>query len=319
MTTLHVCHCKTLVSEVKDVIWNSFYLEYTSETEIFNILRKLQVNKGAGIDGIRPKDLKENAEILCPVVANLINKIFTSNQIPDFMKKSIIRPIFKSGRKSDYNNYRPISILPVLEKVFEEVLVTRLTSYLAKNKIINQNQYGFQKGKSINKLLGNFADVLNTNMSKNVHSLVLFIDFSKAFDTIPHKKLLEALENIGIRGMCLDLFKNYLSCRSFVVKIGEELSDCKSIQYGVPQGSKLGPILYLIFANNLLKNIDCTNVFAYADDTALIVSNYNVKIAASNMQKNVDIIGRWCHDNGLMINISKTKLMHIRPKHLSST
>ena len=199
--------------------------------------------------------------------------------------------------------------------MFEDVLVSRLTSYLQRNKIIDSNQYGLQKGKSINKLLGNFANILNINLSRNVHSLVLFLDFSKAFDTIPHQGLIDSLENIGIRGDCIELFKNYLSCRSFVVKIKDKFSAPCDIYYGVPQGSKLGPILYLIFANNLLRNIDSTNIFAYADDIAIVVSNYNVDTAVSKMQKNLDIVSRWCHGDGLVMNISKTKIMHVRSDH----
>ena len=192
------------------------------------------------------------------------------------MKTAVARPIYKSGNKNEINNYRPISIMPSIEKVFEEILVNRLTSFIEKYKIIDRRQYGFQKGKNINMLLGNFTNTLNVNLSKNKHSLILFLDFSKAFDTISHAKLIDALENIGVRGNCLELFKNYLQCRSFVVKIKQETSQKMDVMSEVPQGSKLGPILFLIFSNNLLKTIESSNVFAYADDTAIIVSHRDI-------------------------------------------
>lgn len=207
-------------------------------------------------------------------------------------------------------------MLPAIEKILEEVVVRRLTDFLNKYKIIDIAQYGFQKGKSINKLLGNFANHINTCLSNNNHCLVLYIDFSKAFDTLSHEKLIQTLEKIGIRGNLLKWFQDYLSLRKYRVKVNNTSSDGMISQFGVPQGSKLGPTLYIIYANEMLRCLNNSTVFAYADDTAIVVNNKNLNIATQTMQTQLDLATKWCHDHGLIINATKTKIMHIKPKHL---
>lgn len=295
------------------------YLSYTNSEEIYNILKNLNARKSAGVDGIRAIDIKKNAHVLTPIMTELINSSLRESSIPELLKISIIRPIFKNGIKSDYNNYRPIAILSVVEKVLEEIVVRRLNEFLVKYKIINQKQYGFQKGKNINQLLGLFSNHVNQKLSKNKHCLTLFIDFSKAFDTLSHEKMLSTLERNGVRGHCLEWFKNYLQCRAFRVKIENNLSRITPTTHGVPQGSKLGPILYIIYANDLLSILKESTAYAYADDTAIIVSHESIHTATHIMQKELNNITRWCHDSGLIINAGKTKIMHIRPRHIPHT
>lgn len=313
---LHKCDINTL-NYSKPRLPNSIYLCPTSEEEIFGILINIKERKGAGIDNIRPRDLKYNAAILAPLITAFVNSSINSATIPKLLKSSVIRPIYKSGTKNDCNNYRPIAILPAIEKILEEIIVRRLNEFLNKYKILNPCQFGFQKGKNINKLLGNFSNYINKCLSENTHCLALFIDFSKAFDTISHSKLLEIMERYGIRGNCLQWLKNYLELRSYRVKINNSLSnETFSENNGVPQGSKLGPILYLIYANEMINVLKNSTAFAYADDTAVIVSNKKIEEAENIMQNELNIITKWSHDNGLVINAAKTKLMHIKPRHL---
>ncbi|KAM7351867.1 uncharacterized protein ACRADG_004579 [Cochliomyia hominivorax] len=149
---IHDCSIQTLYN-IRFTQQNSLYLSQTNEDEVYNILKCLNVKKGAGVDQIRPRDLRNNANLLTPIITKLINSSLINATVPKLLKTSIIRPIYKNGTKSDFNNYRPISILSAIEKVLEEVVVRRLTQYLEKYKIINYNQFGFQRGKSINKLL----------------------------------------------------------------------------------------------------------------------------------------------------------------------
>lgn len=312
---VHVCDIKT-ITNTETVMPNTMYLDYTNELEINNILKGLNIRKSEGADGIRAIDLKNNADYLTSVITTLINSSLRESTIPDLLKTSLIRPIFKSGTKTDYNNYRPIAILPIIEKVLEEIVVRRLNDFLNKYDLINKNQYGFQKGKNINKLLGLFSNHINQNLSKNMSCLALFIDFSKAFDTLSHEKLVNVLERSGIRGHSINWFKNYLQCRSFRVKIDKNLSKNTMSTHGVPQGSKLGPILYIIFANDMLNALKDSKAFAYADDTAIVVSHNSIQSAIRTMQCELNNITRWCHDSGLIVNASKTKLMHFRPRHI---
>lgn len=211
---LHKCDVVT-INNSPNILENTLFLSNTNEEEIFHILQKLNENKSAGYDGIRPKDLRKNAWFMTPIITKLINLIMETATVPDTLKISLIRPIYKNGSKSDVNNYRPIAILSVIEKIMEEIICQRLTKFTKKYNVINRNQYGFQKGKNINKLLGNFANFVNEELSKSNHCLTLFIDFSKAFDTLSHTKLLQMLYKNGIRGKCLDWFRSYLSLRKY--------------------------------------------------------------------------------------------------------
>lgn len=316
---IHNCTEVTRHSEATGSCSNSIFLGEVSEEDVYNVLGQLNTRKGPGLDFIRAKELKNHRDILYPLITFLINSIIRQKTIPNAMKTAMVRPIFKAGKKTDITNYRPISIMPSLEKVFEEILCCRLNDFIKKFEIIDNRQYGYQKGKNMNLLLGNFANLLNINLSKNLHTFVLFLDFTKAFDTIPHAKLLDQMEKIGIRGECYQLFENYLKCRTMVVKIQNKISEAHEVEYGVPQGSKLGPILFLIFANSLLKTIKTQDVFAYADDTAVAISHRDVHIGARKLQEEIRRIGNWCHDYGLLLNPTKTKIMHIRAPHIRRT
>ncbi|XP_059217637.1 uncharacterized protein LOC131994777 [Stomoxys calcitrans] len=313
---VHSCSITTLNANAECIINNSLYIEYATEEEINNILKTLNIRKSAGIDNIQAVDLKNHANLLTPIITKLINGSISESSILNIMKQSIIRLIFKSGEKTDYNNYRPIAILPVVEKVLEEIIVRRLNSFLKKYNIINKQQYGFQKGKNIKQLLGYFANHINESLDQNNNCLALFIDFSKAFDTLPHDKLIEMLERSGIRGLTLRWFADNLSSRSFSVKISNTSSSMLNAPYGVPQCSKLGPILYIIYSNEMVRQLKNSTAFTYADDTAIVVCNKSLNTAIKTLQNELDIITRWCYDSGLIINSSKTKVMHIRPKSI---
>lgn len=315
---IHDCNIKT-ITNTDTTVTNTMYVESASEEEIYNILKNLNIRKGAGSDGIRAKDLKNNARCLTPIVTKLINTSLDQAIIPTLLKTSIIRPVYKSGEKADVSNYRPIAILSVIDKILEEVVATRLRSFLEKYRIINENQYGFQRGKNINQLLGNFSNLINEYISKNMHVLVIFIDFSKAFDTLSHKRLIEMLERNGIRGNMAKWFKNYLEYRNYYVKVNNIKSNQISNNWGVPQGSKIGPILYIIYTNDMLRCLKESTTYAYADDTAIVVADNNITNAAKRIQKQLNIATKWCHDNGLVINATKTKVMHIKAPHLSTS
>lgn len=309
---MHHCNKKCLLYN-KNYLQQSFYLEITTEQEIYNILQTINTNKGAGIDNIRPIDLKCNADIFAPILTKFINATIEESNIPESLKTAIIRPIYKNGCKAELTNYRPISILSTIDKIMEEIMVTRLKNFVKKHQIINNRQYGFQEGKNINKLLGDFNSHLNEAKSKKEHSLIIYVDYKKAFDTLDHKKIIECLNNIGIRGIGLQWIENYLTRRQYKVKIGEEKSNPIEMTQGVPQGSKLGPLLYILYTNEIFKVLKKSTVFAYADDIALIVSDKEYDKAKNTLQAEFDILTKWSHDNGLIINATKTNAMHIPP------
>lgn len=292
----------------------TIFLAEASEEEIYNILNNLSTNKSPGCDDIRALDLKNNKEILLPLIKKMINLSIEQGKLPDTLKKAYIKPIFKGGKQKELANYRPISILSSIAKIIEEVMVIRTQEFLAKHKIINCNQYAYQAGTGTNKLLGDFSSFLNSKYGAGNHCLVLFVDFSKAFDTLDHRIILKKAEKIGLRGVYLRWLENYLTNRKACVKIGKSISNTITITQGVPQGSKIGPLLYLIYCNDLYDYLENSTVFAYADDTTLVVSNSDLETATSLMQKEFNTLCKWAHDNGLVINSAKTVLMHLKPQ-----
>ena len=192
-----------------------------------------------------PKFLKILLPEISDTLSNIFNESFALGVFPDHMKLAMITPIFKVGSKLDVSNYRPVSVLLTISKVLEKLMLARLTKYLNKNKIIYEHQFGFQKKRSTTLAVLDLHTRITKAIDNGNYAASVFLDFAKAFDTVNHKILLSKLENYGIRGPVNDWFKSYLT-RYQVVKIGDTLSDKMHISCGVPQGSILGPILFLI-------------------------------------------------------------------------
>lgn len=306
----HDCAIETVVANDDGALQSMFFRKATPKL-IRNIISNFNSNKGPGFDRIRMSDIKVVSDQISPIIAQLINKIFKYGIIPDGLKISILRPIFKNGDHTLFNNYRPIAILPSIEKIMERFLADQLIYYMESFNIIDKRQYGFQKNKSTGSLLGDFSELVFNALNKNLHVGVIFIDFSKAFDTLLHSRLLKSLEKIGIRGPLLELFRNYLSGRFVTVKYGNSFSNVNRSSSGVPQGSILGPLLYLVYVNDMLKCVKDCYIFLYADDTVIVA--INTLFATVNKMLQIDFLNilRFSHDNGLTINYKKTKVMHI--------
>jgi Reverse transcriptase (RNA-dependent DNA polymerase) len=278
---------------------------------IKKLIYSLDVKKQPGIDRIRVKDLQLVAESISPVIAKLVNLCIKHSTMPSKLKISIIRPVYKKGDHLKYSNYRPIAILSIIEKIIERCIALQLTEYLVNFNIINPSQFGFQQGKSTSDLLCSFSDYVNTRLNNNMHVIALFIDFSKAFDTLNHSKLLTALEKIGIRGPLHGWFKHYLENRHIVTRVNDIYSSSRIVSTGVPQGSILGPILYLLYVNDITNHVQNCHSYLYADDTVLIASHLDIRVAERNLQDSFTNVLKFTHDKNLVINAAKTKLVHI--------
>lgn len=309
--------CDILVSDNGKIEHNSInnvsiYIPKINEANVEKIISNMKPSKSPGIDLIRTQDLKYCKHLIAPMLANLINVSIKKGIIPNKLKTSILRPIYKGGVHTQYKNYRPIAILPAVEKIMESYVSSKLNKYLATYNVINENQHGFQRGKSTVSLLENFTDYINGKLNTNKLILALFIDLKKAFDTINHQILITRLDNIGIRGNILNWFKNYLNNRTITVMIDKTCSETKEINVGIPQGSILGPILYTIYVNPVFEHIKNSKMYMYADDTALIFAHNEQHIANDIIQDDFNTFQRWIHDNKLIINEKKTKLLCIR-------
>jgi hypothetical protein len=308
----HHCHIVTLSPPQQHIPQEQCLLiKKITPRQVKDILTTMDAKKQPGIDDIKVSSIRNAIEKMAQPITHLINSSLQTRKVPNKMKIAIVKPIYKKGDHCSYSNYRPISILPVLEKCMERYIAIHLSKYLAEYNIINKSQFGFQKGKGTTDLLILFANHVNSNLNHNNHALALFLDFSKAFDTLQHYKLIEALQQIGIGGNLLGWFMSYLEDRKFIVKIKDTVSMQQHCYTGSPQGSILSPILYLIYVNSMFSVINKTKMYMYADDTVMISVHHELAIAEKNLQEDFNQVSRWTHDNNLVLNAAKSKVMHI--------
>ena len=237
----------------------------------------------SGYDKISNNLLKVIKYEITSPLTDLFNKSMSQGKFPNAMKLSDVVPLHKSKCRKLPENYRPISLLITISKVLEKLVYKRVYSYLQQNDSIYQSQYGFRSnhstGNAVTELIG---DILK-NLENRKHTLTIFLDLSKAFDTLEHDTILKKLNKYGIRGTCLDWFKSYLTDRYMSVKCrtstspNEIRSKTFDVKYGTPQGSCLGTLIFLIFCNDLHLNLQHTKCIQFADDTTLYISSKHPK------------------------------------------
>jgi len=311
----HVCNFTASRVHVPDTIsTHTLEIPPANDEVIKYIIEKLKKRKGPGIDKIEVNDVKNAGENFIKCLTKIVNLCLEEGKFPESLKCSIVRPIYKSGAHKEVANYRPISILSVMDKILERYLDIHLTEYLEKYNIIDCRQFAYQKGKGVNNLIAHLSDYINTNMSKRDHTLALFFDFSKAFDVLDHDILLNKLKKIGIRGKTLELFASYLKDRKFCVKIDGKYSKFYDLKSGVPQGSILGPKLFIIYICDLLKHLKIAKVLIFADDILILCHDKDLDVCKKKLQSESDVLNEWAHDNRLIINRKKTVGMHFCTK-----
>jgi hypothetical protein len=286
----------------------SFYFCPVSLSETINTVYSISLHKRNGDDLITPVILRNTICSIAPVLTNLFNKSIEQGCFPDKLKKATVVPIHKKGDRMSVGNYRPISLLPVLSKILEKLVKTRVLNFLETHNFFFDRQFGFRNKLNTEIALQTFLSDIYSGLNQNLNkkSSGLFLDITKAFDTVNHNLLLCKLERAGVRGLPLQWFESYLKNRTQVVKIGELKSNIVNIKYGVPQGSVLGPILFLIFINDFYVCKYHGRITAFADDTALSYDSSGVDELYYNMQQDLDKMSLWFHVNKIKLNVSKS-------------
>ena len=288
---------------------NSFSLFPTDASEICKIVDGFKNKWSAGCDEIPVNILKLSIRFIAEPISKLINSSFSAGIFPNKLKIAKVCPIYKSGEKNSFSNYRPISILPSFSKVFEKAVSNRLLSFFEKKQLLIDNQYGFRPKHSTYMALLQMYDKISLAADKNEYSIGIFIDLSKAFDTLNHSILIKKLEHYGIRGIPLEWFKNYLSERKQYVFLNDASSATQNVTCGVPQGSVLGPLLFIIYINDIIKCSDLLNFILFADDTNLFYSNENLIQMQNLVNNELSKLSEWFRANKLSLNAVKTHYM----------
>lgn len=288
---------------------SSFFLYETDPGEILGLIRQLELNKSSDIYGISPKIIKLASTIIANPLSIIFNKSFKQGKFPNKLKSTMVYPIHKSESKMTTSNYRPISILPLISKLLEKLMHKRLTTFIKKFSLLNKHQFGFQNNCSTEHAIIDLQSEVIAAIERKEKPCCIFLDFAKAFDTVNHDILLKKLEYYGVRGICLEWFKSYLTNRRQCVQIGSEQSDFLTIKCGVPQGSVLGPLLFLLYINDITASSKTLNFHLFADDTSIFYSHKNPKILQATMNTELTKVTNWLIANKLSLNVTKSNLI----------
>ena len=280
-----------------------------TDEDMYNALNKLNTSKAPGPDSVHPKILKELAREFAHPLRILFDKTLKDGKLPDPWKEAQVSPIFKKGKKNAPGNYRPVSLTSIICKVFETFIRDALCNHLSSNKLLSKDQFGFSKGRScISQLLVTIDEWL-TYMDKKIPVDVAYLDFRKAFDSVPHKRLISKLQGYGVRGNVLQWIKDFLTNRYQHVKINDSSSNKVPVTSGVPQGSVLGPSLFIYFINDL-PNCAKSLIKIFADDT----KNYSPITSIEDrdqLQSSINQLVKWSELWLVRFNSDKCKIMHL--------
>ena len=309
---------KTKAFPLLNYVWNKvtlhrpitnsiFKFNYVSKLFVEKELKQLKVNKATGLDNLPARMIRDTASVISKPLTHIINLSLVNSEIPTDWKMSKITPLHKNGKTTTAGNYRPVSVLSIFSKVLERAVQTQLVGYLEKNHLLYNKQFGFRKKRSTELASALFIDEIRKEIDKGKLVGVIFIDLSKAFDTLSHSILLSKLSSFGINGTELKWFTGYLFNRSQICSYDGVLSDPYPLTTGVPQGSILGPLLFLLYFNDFVKCLENASTIQFADDTVVYVSDKEFYVIENKLNTELKSISNYFSKNELIINLNKGK------------
>jgi exonuclease III len=313
--TIYACNLNPSRNNTKQ-----FYLFPVSTSEIMQIIKMKCTKHSAGLDEVPSIILRHCAHLISTPLTEVINASFTEGIFPSTLKSSKIVPIHKKGPKTNPENYRPIALQSAFSKIFEVAICTRLVQFLEKQQLLSPSQHGFRKGRSTTTAIYTFIQATYEALDARLPVLGLFYDMSKAFDSMDHTTLKTSLGNMGIRGVTLSWMMSFLYQRKHCVEIqslqGERItSELRTTNIGVPQGTVLGPLLYILYVNSLPAHLGEGIVTAYADDTNhLVTAEDNNALRKRANEAAFDMIN-WCDTAKLTVNTSKSQCLQFHLPH----
>ncbi len=257
--------------------------------------------------------LLEARNELAEPLSILFTKSLANGELPRDWKEAYVTPIYKKGCKHNPGNYRPVSLTSVLCKLMETILRDVIMKHMEDNQLLSPSQHGFRSGRSTVTQLLESLESWTSLLDKGRNIDIVYCDFQKAFDSVPHMRLLKKIENYGIRGQILKWIKSFLLDRRQKVRVNNALSDWTSVTSGIPQGSVLGPILFILFINDLPQAVNC-GVEIYADDTK-IFARASSKEEHDQLQRNIDEMYAWSELWQLTFHPDKCHVMHMGPQN----
>ena len=290
----------------------TLHMRKTTTNEVLNQINQLDSKKSAGHDGFTAKFLKLSLPHILNPLTDIFNTSITTGIYPDELKIAKCIPIYKRGKKDDPSNYRPISILSSINKIFEKIIYHRLYKHFTENNILYDYQFGFRQNHSTAQALIEITDYLKCSIDEQKKVCGIFLDLTKAFDTVDHNILLKKLQHYGIRGSTNELIESYLTNRYQYVALGQTHSSKRLISCGVPQGSVLGPLLFLIYINDIAKCSSTGRIRIFADDTSAFIEGQNIEDVISKSEKLMNSLNIWFKSNKLTLSESKSCFLLFR-------
>ena len=287
---------------------NSFVFFPTNSAEVEDIIEDLKDN-GSGLNKISNSVLEYSKDTIAPILSNIINKCIDQGYFPTELKAGCITPIHKTGPKTSIKNYRPVCSLSSLSKIIEKVVYNRMINFIDKNDILSSKQYRFRKNMDTDTALANYIDYLLSGFKDGKYTVSIFMDLSKAFDVLNHTILKNKLEHYGFRSNFLNFLMDFIQDREYFVSANGYTSHKKTVNIGVPQGSTLGPLLFLLYINDMINCSDILNFSLFADDSTASHSDSNLDSTLATIKTEFRKVLDWLLANKLIINLQKTNLM----------